>query len=242
MKSSVACAAIVAAIFLLSACATHGIKGSGAAKSETVTLPAGSFDKISISAPADARITIGGAPALHVEGYANVLQLLRSEVAHNTLRIYIEDEADLSTDKDIKMDISLPALTGLELSGAGKVSVDNAVTAQDFSLRSAGAGTVSFADLRVQSFKADMSGAADLALKGGTIGEGNFKISGSGNLSAFGVTQQAASISISGAGSAEVTAASRLDAAISGAGTVRYKGHPAVTRNISGIGSVQEAN
>ncbi len=230
-----------ACLLVFTACSTRGVKGGGASRSETLALPAKTFDKIAISVPAEAHISVGGTPGLRVNGYTNILALLRTKVVDATLHIYLEDE-DLSTDKDIKMDISLPALTGLELSGTGHVSIDNTVTAPVFSLSASGAGTVSFAELRVQSFKADMSGAADLVLKGGTIGEGSFEVSGSGSIDAFPVTQQAVHISISGTGAAEVTAISKLDADINGTGSVRYKGHPAVTQDISGIGSVQNAN
>lgn len=227
---------------LFASCAEHSVKGHGPSATELRQLPGASFDKVEISAPVDARITVGGASSLNFDGYTNIIQLLRTEIKDGTLRIYVDKNTDISTNKNIVATISLPTLAGLDLSGSSNVTVAGEVNAPKFNLDISGAGNVDIQELHVQSFESDMSGATSLVMQRGEIGAGAYDISGSGEIKAFGVSQQSASLDLSGSAEAEVTVASKLDVKISGSGTVLYKGHPSVSQQIGGVGSVKDAN
>jgi hypothetical protein len=229
-------------VLLLSSCGRHYIAGHGDVKTQTVALQSPDFDRVEIEAPVDAHITVGGPASLSFEGYANVIPHLRTEVIKGVLHIFTDDATDIHTDKQIIAHITVPALTGLDLSGSSDAVVAGAVNASDFSLDVSGASSVDIQDLHVKTFSADMSGSTNLTLRNGDIGNGNFEVSGSGEIYAFGVSQQSATLDLSGAAEAEVNVTGKLDVEISGAGSVLYKGHPAVSQDISGAGSVKAAD
>ncbi len=237
----------LALVFLLllsaASCRERVLRGTGPLKTEARELGSGTFDKIRIEAPLDAEITVGeGSPSLRFRGHANVLRYLRSEVRNNTLHIFTDDQTDLDLDDKIAARISLPALSGLDISGAAEAHVKGPVQAGSFELDLSGAGEIEIEDLTASSFDADLSGAASLMLHRGAIGDGRYDLSGSGDIRAFGVSHRNARLDLSGAAQAELTVTENLDAEISGAGTVRYKGHPKVSQDVSGAGSVQDAN
>jgi hypothetical protein len=226
----------------LGACNGPVITGHGSTKREAKALPATAFDKIEISAPVDAHISVGGGPSLSLEGFANLLPYIHTEVRNGTLRIFTDDITELNTDKNIIANITLPSLAGLQLNGSSDAIVSGAVNARDFDLGISGSGGVDIKELHVQSFKADLSGSAELNLGAGDIGDGSFQVSGSGEIKAFGVSQRQASLDIAGSGEAEVSVADQLKIEVSGAGSVAYKGHPRITQDISGSGDIKDAN
>lgn len=231
---------VVPVCFLLASCVDHVVAGHGSAKTETRSLPAAAFDKVEISAPVDAHINVGSAASLSFEGFANLMPYLHTEVRNGTLRIFTDEGTELSTDRNVIANITLPTLTGLALHGSSDAIVSGAVRAARFGLDVSGASAVDIQEVHVQSFDADMSGSADLKLGTGEIREGSFEVSGSASIKAFGVQQQQTTLDLSGSTDAEV--ADKLNVDISGAGSVRYKGHPKITQDVSGSGSVEEAN
>jgi hypothetical protein len=231
------------AFLLLSAsCGKHVIEGSGPSKTVGRDLGGKTFNSVEISAPVDAHITVGGSPSLSFDGYANIIPYLRTEVRNNVLRIYVDEITDIDANKNVIANITIPSLTGLDLSGSSDAIVTGPINVPEFSLDVSGASTIDLQELHVQNFNGDMSGSTKLILRSGEINNGSYDVSGSGEISAFGVTQQTASLDLSGSGEAEVNVASKLKVEVSGAGNVRYKGHPAITQDISGAGSVTDAN
>jgi hypothetical protein len=84
-------------------------------------------------------------------------------------------------------------------------------------------------------------------------GAGNVKLSGSAetltilntgasNVEAFDFPAQNVTVNLNGAGAVDVHATNNLHVDIDGVGLVRYAGDPLVTRNISGLGFVQQWN
>jgi hypothetical protein len=227
---------------LLASCAEHVVAGHGATKTETQALPSTTFDKVAISAPVDAHISIGGAPSLSFEGFANLFPYLHTEVSNGTLRIFTDEGTELSTDKNVIANITLPSLAGLALHGSSDAIVNGVVQVPKFALDVSGSAAVDIQEVHVQTFDADMSGSADLKIGTGDIGDGSFEVSGSGAIKAFGVMQQHTALELSGSADVEVAVADKLDVDISGAGSVVYKGHPKITQEVSGSGSIREAN
>lgn len=232
----------ITASLLFASCIGDAVVGHGRMKTETVQLSSTDFDKIKISAPVDAHITVGGQPSLSFEGYANLLPYLHTEVRNGVLRIFVDDVTELHAGKNIVANISLPSLTALDLSGSSDAVVSGAINAQDFELDVSGAASVDINEVHVQRFSADMSGSADLTLQHGDINTGSFEVSGNGAIKAFGVSQQRTTLELTGSADAEVNVTSDLEVDISGAGSVVYKGHPRIAQEISGAGSIRDGN
>jgi hypothetical protein len=233
---------VIPACLFLTSCVDHVVAGHGVTKTETKALPATAFDKVEISAPVDAHISIGSSASLSFEGFANLFPYLHTEVRNGTLRIFTDEGTEISTDKNITANITLPSLAGLSLHGSSDAVVNGAVQVPKFALDVSGSAAVDIQEVHVQAFEADMSGSSDLKLGVGDIGDGSFEVSGSGSIKAFGVAQRNTSLELSGSAEVEVSVSDNLNVDISGAGSVLYKGHPKVTQDVSGSGSITEAN
>ena len=65
-------------------------------------------------------------------------------------------------------------------------------------------------------------------------------ISGTGNYDGEDLQSATAEITIDAAGDAVLRVSDRLDATVGGVGSVEYIGNPSVTKDISGVGSVEQ--
>ena len=143
----------------------------------------------------------------------------------------------------ISVQITLPVITALSLEGASDADVHGNITGSEFKLDISGASNAVIDNIDVDNFTSMVSGAANIVVKGGAVKLAKYEVSGASKIKAFPLQTTETYASISGAGKGEVTATQRLTASISGAGTIKYKGHPAnVTKDISGAGSIAEAN
>jgi hypothetical protein len=86
-----------------------------------------------------------------------------------------------------------------------------------------------------------LSGAGNIVLVG-KVGTYQITHSGAGNILAFDLISETTIISLSGTGKAEVYVDQLLDVTITGAGSVYYKGKPTIIQNITGSGSLIDAN
>jgi len=235
-------AAAAAFILLCSLYSCKPVVGGGPVKSENRA--AGSFSAIHISAPVNAVITVqpGAAPSVQLSGYENLLKEIKTEIRNNELTISLPDGMHVQTDKDVTANITVPALTALDISGASNAEINGKITGNEFTVDISGSGNVTAADISVNKFSIDVSGSGNADITAGNVREAAYEVSGSGSISAFGLQVQDAQASVSGAGNIELTATQKLDADISGAGNVQYKGHPQISQDLSGAGAISEAN
>jgi hypothetical protein len=142
-----------------------------------------------------------------------------------------------------KVEITMPELRGLNLSGAAKGSAKGFKSAKDFDGTFSGASELDM-DMETGSFKFEASGAsrvtgrleatgADFALSGASRAKldgsaGNIKLDGSGasqaDLADFTVND--ADINLSGASHASLVINGKLDVTLSGASSLEYGGNP----------------
>lgn len=226
---------------LLTACNQRAVEGRGASKTESRPM-SGTFSRIEISAPIDARITVGPAVSVTFEGYANLLPYLRTEVRNSVLLIDVDESVNINAGKQLIANITLPALTALVLNGSGNVTVTGAVNAAELSLDVNGSGDMIIRELHAQSLKAGISGSGNLTISDGDARRGTIDMAGSGGLDAAGLIQQEADIDISGSATASVQVTEKLHVAITGSGSVTYTGHPDIVKEITGSGDVSDGN
>jgi hypothetical protein len=117
----------------------------------------------------------------------------------------------------MRVDIAVPSLDSVTLSGSGVVIVDG-LHATTFTVEVPGSGV-----LRV-------SGTADRL--DATLG-------GSGDVDLQGLVAHDATAVVAGSGRIQVHASRSLDATVSGVGAIYYSGNPTkVAQNITGTGSI----
>ena len=259
MRIHTAALSPVSVVFLLLLAGCGGgfgprIQGTGPVVSQTRTI--GAFSGVDLRSDADVVISQGDRPEVKVEAQQNILDVLKTAVHGETLRIEY-DHVNVVDHEPVKVYLTTPTLSEVSLSGTGSVTSDVSWRADAFRADISGSGDVGLRVTGAKDLRAEISGSGNLDLQTlgvndlhmGISGSGGVRlageaasvkldISGSGHVRAYDLTARDVRVHISGSGSAAVNAADRLTGDISGAGSVRYRGRPVVTCRISGAGSV----
>jgi hypothetical protein len=195
----------------LSGC-IHGVRGSGNRKTEKRDVAA--FNAIETSGAFEVTVSCQKPASFEVETDDNLLELVQTEVRGGVLRV--STTKGYSSNGGIVLRITVPDLTSLRTTGAGKFNIAG-VKNDALEIRSTGAATV-VASGESKSVKISSTGA-------GTIDAHNLRASD-------------ADVSVTGAANVDVYATDELDVTVSGAGRVTYNGNPKVNKKVSGAGQV----
>ena len=224
---------------------------------------AGAFNRVSNRGLGNLHLLQGAAEDLRIEGSQELKARVRAEVKDGVLEIRFEhDWLDwLSwgfigawkldyylTMRDINgialrgagnLDCPKIETTDLELfqAGAGNVAIDS-LSATELKVKHSGAGNLSVRSLSVETLSVGHSGLGNIELSGRAARQ-DVHLSGAGNYSAGRLESQDAVVRQSGLGNASVWAAATLDASLSGAGNIEYRGAPALTQKVSGLGHIR---
>ncbi len=175
-----------------------------------------------------------------------------------TLKIYLKPR-HIFTDftlgaKTLRVEITMPALYGLNLSGASKGTVTGFKSSKDFNLNVSGASSLDIDDMEVGDAEVEVSGASKVTgsvnasdVRFEVSGASEVELEGSANniiLTASGASKvkladlplNNADVKLSGASEATVNAKGRLDTALSGASRLYFQGNPTMG-NISVTGA-----
>jgi Putative auto-transporter adhesin, head GIN domain len=191
-----------------------GIKGSGVAKTET--RDAAGFKQVKAGGAMSVDVTAGKDFNITVEADDNLLQYISTKVEDDVLQI--RTEKSISPKTKIKITVTMPELTGMDISGASSGTAANVKT-DSLDLHASGASKIKI-DGEASNLKANASGAS-------TIDAENVK---AGNADA----------DASGASRVIVSPANDLKAEASGASSVLYTGEPkTVKQDASGASSVK---
>lgn len=195
------------------------------------------FDRIRYSGSSEVRVYESDVFQVILNG--RKIDLDRTDVEVVGGRLIIEEKKQI--DRDQLIEIYTSDLTELEVNGSGEVEVVSTFPHQDnFNLSLNGSGEIEI-NVDCTELDIDQTGSGEIEISGQTT-SGDYEITGSGWLHAFQLTTESAILRITGSGSAEVFVATDLDAIITGSGDVYYKGQPSVNTNITGSGSVINAN
>jgi Putative auto-transporter adhesin, head GIN domain len=216
MRSGVLTGAVILALSV-GGCAMQK-EGSGVEASETRELDA--FSRLSLSGEADVVVTIGEPQTLSVRGDDNLLADVETEVDDDTLEISEPSNLDLDPKVGIFVEITVPALLEVEVSGSGDVSVE---------------------ELSGDVFRAEVSGAGNVEATG-DVDRVEAEVSGAGDIQVASLVAREATAEVSGAGNIQVHATDSLDASVSGAGDITYTGDPPdLETDVSGAGEINPA-
>ena len=196
------------------------LKGSGPSVTRTLDLP--SFSTVECSVSADVEITQGATQKVTIEGQANIVDQIATEVKDGKWRIKLPKNMWSDYDK-LNIKITVPRLHGVGMAGSGNITTMNTIKTDDFQIGLSGSGNI--------------RATGNVFIKG-VAKELNIGTSGSGNVKAQDCEVEKVKIGISGSGDCLVNASNSLEAGIAGSGSVKYKGHPKVKTSISGSGSI----
>lgn len=219
-----------------------------------------SFTKISFGFPGKLYLKQGSPQKVELEGDADVLKEVETEVSGSRLKIGKEGKwFDWNHgDKKITVYITVPEIEGVSVSGSGDIIADSKIRTNDLDLNVSGSGSLTLdveangdvdanvsgsgdMDLKghFESFESDVSGSGRVVLSANVDGLADFGISGSGKIEAEGSADHVkANISGSGKVLAAGLETNRCDVRISGSGDVEISVKNELDANISGSGSV----
>lgn len=226
----------IAVAFLLTVFSTAFIYGQSTDK-ETRNLSG--FTKVSFGVPGNLYIRFGSDYKVVLEGDKDFLAEIETEVSSGKLVIK-KDSWNNFNNKKVVINITMPSLEGLGVSGSGQAEVIDALKTGDLDLGVSGSGKLYLNDLTSESIDCGISGSGDVIIKGnGSTGKADISISGSGNYTGESLKIDLADISISGSGSCICHVTGSLEAHVSGSGNVSYLGNPKVDARVSGSGRVK---
>lgn len=204
------------AIINFAACKKDRLTANGDLLSETRDVA--QFSGVNSSGATPVKINYGTTFKVVVKGSSNLVPRFTTRVVNNILYLSFE-HVNVHRD-DIEVELTMPTINKIALSGSGKVAIMGSFPAQ-------------------QNLSVSLSGSAEVKV-GNTmqVTNVNVEISGSGEVDLTEVGAKQAEANISGSGTAKFQVQDHLKAKISGSGKVYYSGTPTIQQDISGSGQL----
>jgi len=191
------------------------VGGAGPIVSQTLDLS--SFTGFDFQVGGEVTVVPGSTQQVIVRSQQNVIDLLNRDVINGIWEIGYTQCAERVS--EFSVDITVPELDSVELSGAGTIN----------------------AETRASTIDTILSGAGTVTLSGEATSQ-QVTLEGSGTVEAFDLTTNETSVLLAGQGTVNVSASEQLNVDLLGAGAVFYKGDPQLNVHITGAGSVVDAN
>jgi hypothetical protein len=173
------------------------------------------FSGLDLAGINNVSVRIGGPQSVVVHADSSVISHITTRVVAGTL--VIGDTGSFTTRAPMSVDVTVPSLKALKLSGDGTISVSG-ISAPRLTVTVSGSG---------------------LLYLTGTVTRLDVTLSGDGKAQLGRLSARDVHAILTGSGLIEVTATASLDAAVPGTGVVTYSGNPPqVTTNITGTGTV----
>lgn len=204
-------------IFLFAAChfQIHDeITGSGVRQKQKREVA--TFSSIATEGAFEIEVVCQKPQSVEVEGDDNLLPLVTTEVSNNVL--HIRSNRSYSVNHPVKVTISVPNLTGISSSGAGKLDV---------------------AGLKNEKFEIDANGATSIRLAGETKFL-DIDTNGAGKIDAHKLRAAQGVVEAKGVARVDVNVTEQLKVTVSGPSHVTYEGDPVLNKTVNGPGSVEK--
>jgi Putative auto-transporter adhesin, head GIN domain len=190
-----------------------GAQGSGTAVTQTRTVAG--FSRLDLAGSNNVTVIVGGPQSVVVHADSNLINHVTTRVAAGSL--IIGDTGGFTARSPMSVDVRVPSLTALTLSGDGQISVTGISTPQ-LTVTVSGSGLLSAA---------------------GTATRLDVTLSGAGQAQLSQLAARDVHAVVTGSGLIQVTATTSLDAAVPGTGAIMYTGNPSqVSTSVTGTGTV----
>jgi len=197
------------------------------------------FDEVSFCLAGEVYISLGQGYNVVLEGDKDYLKEVETKVSGGELVIKRDRWWNTGNQKVIAH-ITMPALKGIDVSGSGKVMVNDPLKSDDFEAVISGSGKIYLKDVTLGNVECNISGSGSFSVEGsGSMNKLEVDISGSGSYKGESTKIGTFDASISGSGSCDCYVTDMLKADISGSGSVWYTGNPKIDASISGSGKVR---
>ncbi|WP_420551557.1 GIN domain-containing protein [Tenacibaculum aiptasiae] len=218
------------------------IQGEGPIVTRTLSIE--DFNSINASGRANITITQGNTQEVTATGQANIIEAITTGVNNDIWDIGLEGPCGYSYD-ELSINIVVPNINKIESGGINTIVVNDFNNQTELAIDLGGSGSLTlnaFEGITALDFSAGGTGSFTANKDITTLNTLNINQSGAFEYSGFNINVDDCTIIAGGTGTTEVTVQNNLDVTISGTATVRYKGNPTITQNISGTGQLIEAN
>lgn len=182
------------------------------------------FDGLDVTGAAEVRIHI--APVQSLTVLSNSLSEVNTEVRDGVLYV----DAPQVRYAAIKLDVTVPELKSIRVTGACKVKSDDVLRQSILDINSAGTAEFDFA-IATDTLRVTVDGATEIDLRG-TAQNANIALNGAGEIDADNLVVQNMHINCAGASKAEIHVQSELWAQAMGASKIAYRGTPSIKQKM----------
>ncbi|WP_299364188.1 head GIN domain-containing protein [Winogradskyella sp.] len=229
---------VLAFLFCISTSCAQWKKVRGDGNITTITRSTGEYDGLKAGGPMDFKLVEGKEGSITINGDANLMEYIITEVKDGKLVVKTKKGANLKPTKTIVVTVPYESITYVALAGSGDIDNSGTIKADDFEVALAGSGDIKL-KVDSNSLESSIAGSGDIALNGSTK-DLEIKIAGSGDFEGKNLDSVDVTVKISGSGEANVVCNGELKVRISGSGDVKYSGTPTnKDTKVSGSGSVR---
>ena len=166
------------------------------------------------SSDVEVRVNPTADPLLTVTTDDNIVPMILTTVDGSDL--IISSRGNYRSSDGVRVEIVLPDLAALNISGSGDATVTGITTAE-FRATVSGSGSI------------DVAGNSDRVL---------LTVTGSGDIDTTDIAAATASVTVTGSGDIDVFASNSAELVITGSGTIRCFGNPKVSMSVTGSGDI----
>ena len=197
----------------------------------------GSFRSVKSSGFFDVVVANNPVQGVRIEAEDNLQEYIETTIEGDQLTISTRDGYSLRPKRDIKIYVSAPTFSSVQVHGSGNIMSGAPLNNPDkISFGVHGSGDIRV-DVNAPAVNADIAGSGTVNVNGETK-QFRAEIHGSGDIRAMDLKSEETSVEIAGSGNADVFASVQLNVDVRGSGDVRYKGGANVKSDIKGSGSV----
>jgi hypothetical protein len=183
------------------------------------------FNAVSVSGSFDVYITQGNTESVKVEGDADDISKIKTEVENGVLKVYVKKIGfswNWNGDKKRTVRIVAKDLKSIGMSGSGDIFFKDGFRTANLTVSTSGSGDIT-GKVDVKNLESVSSGSGDISLSG-RASVSTVRLSGSGDFDARNLVTTSTTVHISGSGDATVNTSQKLSASVSGSGDVHYTG------------------
>ncbi len=196
------------------------------------------FHAVSNSGSIVVAVRLGNQESVRLEGDDAAIRQIETVVEGGTLKIRFKHQSQRTNWGKVTAYVSAKQLDGLTQSGAGSISVSDALVGKELNVSVSGSGRITF-ESAAEVLNASISGSGRIIVNG-RAAQCNASISGSGRFEGDELGTRTANLKVSGSGGMRIHVDQQLDASISGSGNIAYTGDAQTNVRTSGSGRVRK--